>query len=89
VLCHATRYFSQAHPPKMMYPLIREMAAITAPLSVPVPVAGCGGLGCGVLGFRKQPYDKWLKYPGSHHDWDDAHLIKQARYAHEEYPEAG
>ena len=43
----------------MIYPLVKEMAAVGAPVRVPVAVA------CRVLGFSKQGYYKWLKQPVS------------------------
>ena len=43
----------------MIYPLVKEMAAVGATVRVPVPVA------CRVLGFSKQGYYKWLKQPVS------------------------
>ena len=52
-----------------MFPLVREMAAIGAPIRVPVAVA------CRVLGLTPQGYYKWLAAPVSARDWDDAHLI--------------
>lgn len=55
--------------PKIVFPLVREMAATGAPIRVPVAVA------CRVLGLSTQGYYKWLKDPVCQRDWDDAHLI--------------
>ena len=41
----------------MIYPLVKEMAAVGARVRVPVAVA------CRILGFSKQGYYKWLKQP--------------------------
>ena len=67
----------------MIYPLVREMAAVGAPLRVPVAVA------CRVLGFSEQAYYKWLKQPVSAREREQAHLIGVLRELHEEDPEGG
>lgn len=41
----------------MMYPLVRELAAVPAPRRVPVAVT------CRVLGLARQPYYRWLTSP--------------------------
>lgn len=64
----------------MIYPLVREMAAVGAPLRVPVAVA------CRVLGFSEQAYYKWLKQPVSAREREQAHLIGVLRELHEEDP---
>ncbi|MCT1617967.1 MULTISPECIES: IS3 family transposase [Janibacter] len=69
VLRRAAAYLSQANLPKIVFPLVREMAATGAPIRVPVAVA------CRVLGLSTQGYYKWLKDPVCQRDWDDAHLI--------------
>ncbi len=70
VLRRAAAYLSQANlPGKIVFPLVREMAATGAPIRVPVAVA------CRVLGLSTPGYYKWLKDPVCHRDWDDAHLI--------------
>ena len=55
-------------PPKMMYPLVRELAADGIPVAVT----------CRVLGFSKQAFYKWQANPVTQRDWDDAHLINAA-----------
>jgi len=45
-----------------VFPLVREMAAIGAPIRVPVAVA------CRVLELSTQGYYKWLKDPVSQQD---------------------
>jgi len=67
----------------MMYPLVRDLAARSAPIRVPVTVA------CRVLGFSKQGYYRWLSNPVSNRDWDEAHLINAAYDAHAEDPAFG
>jgi putative transposase len=56
----------------MMYPLVLDLAAQTAPVRVPVAVT------CRVLGFSKQAYFVWRRNPVSSRDWDNAHLINAA-----------
>jgi len=71
VLSRATAYLSQANlPGKIVFPLVREMAAASAPIRVPVAVA------CRVLGT--QGYYKWLKEPACPRDWDDAHTTSRS-----------
>ena len=53
----------------MIYPLVKEMAAVGAPVRVPVAVA------CRVLGFSKQGYYKWLKQPVSAREAEERELI--------------
>ena len=67
----------------MMYPLVRELAAETAPVRVPVAVT------CRVLGFSKQAFYAWAADPVSSRNWDEAHLINAALDAHEEDPAFG
>ncbi|WP_374108200.1 IS3 family transposase [Nocardioides sp. P86] len=70
VLRRAAAYLSQANlSGKLVFPLVREMAATGALIRVPVAVA------CRVLGLSTQGYYKWLKDPVCQRDWDDAHLI--------------
>src|SRR5215218_1847901 len=65
--------------PKMMYPLVRELAADQIPVVVT----------CRVLGFSKQAFYKWQANPGSRRDWDDAHLINAAADIHHDDPKFG
>jgi putative transposase len=67
----------------MMYPLVRDLAARTARLRVPVTVA------CRVLGFSTQAFYQWLTDPVSTRDWDDAHLTNAALDLHGDDPEFG
>ena len=67
----------------MMFPLVRDLAAPTALLRVPVTVA------CRVLGFSTQAFYKWLANPVCQRDWDDAHLINAALDLHGDDPEFG
>lgn len=67
----------------MKYPLVRDLAAKTAPVRVPVAVT------CRVLKFSKQAYYQWLKDPVSQRDWDQAALINAAYDVHRDDPEFG
>lgn len=67
----------------MMFPLVRDLAALDAPIRVPITVA------CRVLGFSPQAFYKWVKNPISARDWDDAHLINAAFDAHADDPTFG
>ena len=67
----------------MIYPLVRELAAIGAPIRVPVAVT------CRVLKIAKQPFYRWLKDPVSTRDWEDAQLTNAAIDAHAEAPTFG
>ncbi|WP_432509533.1 IS3 family transposase [Kineococcus auxinigenes] len=79
ILRRATAYFARDTPPKMIFPLVRDLAAE----GVPVVVT------CRVLGFSKQAYYKWRACPVTDRDWDDAHLIHAARKIHHDDPEFG
>nr|WP_255438866.1 IS3 family transposase [Propioniciclava sp. MC1683] len=85
VLRRAAAYLSQAHinAPKMIYPLVKEMAAVGAPVRVPVAVA------CRVLGFSKQGYYKWLKQPVSAREAEERELIAVLHQLHDDDPEGG
>ena len=67
----------------MMYPLVLDLAAKTAPVRVPVAVT------CRVLGFSKQGFYQWCKAPVTQRDWDDAALINAALDVHQDDPEFG
>ncbi|SCQ57615.1 ISMsm7, transposase orfB [Propionibacterium freudenreichii] len=67
----------------MIYPLVKEMAAVGAPLRVPVAVA------CRILGFSTQGYYKWLKQPVSARETEEAELIAVLHQLHEDDPEGG
>ena len=66
-----------------MFPLVQEMAAVGAPVRVPVAVA------CRVLGFTKQAYYQWVKQPQSKRELEEQHLIEVLREIHAEDPEFG
>ena len=84
VLRRAAAYLSQANlPGKMIYPLVREMAAAGARIRVPVAVA------CRVLGFSTQGYYKWLKEPVCRRDREDAQVINKLVELHEDDPTLG
>nr|WP_108870679.1 IS3 family transposase [Tessaracoccus timonensis] len=85
VLRRAAAYLSQAHinTPKMIYPLVKEMAAVGAPVRVPVAVA------CRILGLSKQGYYKWLKQPISVREAEERELIAVLRKLHADDPEGG
>ena len=68
---------------KMIYPLVREMAAAGARIRVPVAVA------CRVLGFSTQGYFKCLKEPVSRRDRQDAEVINKLVDLHEDDPTLG
>ncbi|MEE3126107.1 MAG: IS3 family transposase [Actinomycetota bacterium] len=78
VLRRAAAYLSQANLPKIVFPLVREMAAAGAPIRAPVAVA------LRVLGLSRQGYYKWLADPVSQRDWDDAHLLDVILEVHED-----
>ena len=67
----------------MIYPLVKEMAAVGATVRVPVAVA------CRVLGFSKQGYYKWLKQPVSAREAEERELIDVLHQLHDDDPEGG
>ena len=67
----------------MIYPLVKEMAALGAPVRVAVAVA------CRVLGFSKQGYYKWLKQPVSAREAEERELIAVLHQLHDDDPEGG
>ena len=78
VLRRAAAYLSQAESAgKIVFPLVREMAAAGAPIRVPVAVAVLGP------GSIHPGYYKWLKEPLCQRDWDDAQTINILRELHE------
>ncbi|MGY1945136.1 IS3 family transposase [Nocardia asiatica] len=83
VMRRAVAYLSRDVNPKMMYPLVLDLAADTAPVQVPVAVT------CRVLGFTPQAFYKWKKNPVSQRDWDEAHLINAAYDIHADDPAFG
>ncbi|UOQ56388.1 IS3 family transposase [Leucobacter allii] len=85
VLRRAAAYLSQVHinAPKMIYPLVQELAATGARVRVPVAVT------CRVLGFSHQGYYQWLCRPQSPREIEEAHLIGVLRELHADDPEGG
>ncbi|MCM2518319.1 IS3 family transposase [Streptomyces griseoincarnatus] len=83
VLRRAAAYLSQEPVGKMMYPLVRELAAPSAPCRVPVAVT------CRVLGLARQPYYRWLKRPVSDAELAEAHRANALFDAHRDDPEFG
>src|SRR5690606_9505029 len=71
------------HAPKMIYPLVQEMAAPGARVRVPVAVT------CRVLGFSEQAYYRWLQSPKSPREIEEEHLIGVLRELHDADPEGG
>lgn len=65
--------------PKIMYPLVLDLAADRIPVAV----------ACRVLRFSKQAFYKWREELVSQRDWDDAHLINAALDIHADDPEFG
>src|SRR6478609_6717872 len=67
----------------MMYPLVRELAAVGAPVRVPVAVS------CRVLGLARQPYYRWLAAPVTATDRQEAYRANALFDAHCDDPEFG
>ncbi|MFE3653333.1 IS3 family transposase [Streptomyces sp. NPDC059152] len=83
VLRRAAAYLSQANLPKMMYPLVRELAAADAPYRVLVAVT------CRVLGLARQPYYRWLARPATDAEPTEAYRANALFDAHRDDPEFG
>ncbi|MEV7995362.1 IS3 family transposase [Streptomyces sp. NPDC086077] len=83
VLRRAAAYLSQEPAGKMMYPLVRELAATAAPHRVPVTVT------CRVLGLARQPYYRWLTRPVTDAEMAEAHRANALFDAHRDDPEFG
>ncbi|ROZ50962.1 IS3 family transposase [Rhodococcus sp. WS3] len=79
VLRRAAAYLSQGNSPKMMFPLVRDLAVDGVPVTVT----------CRVLGFSTQAFYKWRQDPVTQRDWDDAHLINAAYDIHADDPAFG
>ncbi|TDB69409.1 IS3 family transposase [Micromonospora sp. KC723] len=79
ILRRAAAYFAKEIFPKMMYPLVGDLAAGGIPVAVT----------CRVLGFSKQAYYAWKNSPVSQRDWDEAHLIDAALDIHADDPAFG
>ena len=65
--------------PKMMYPLVLDLAADGIPVAVT----------CRVLGFSKQAFYAWRRNPVTASRLDDAHLINAALDIHHDDPAFG
>ncbi|MFJ1817344.1 IS3 family transposase [Streptomyces sp. NPDC088139] len=83
VLRRAAAYLPQANLPKMMCPLVRELAAAAAPFRVPVAVT------CRVLHLARQPYYRWLARPVTDTELAEAYRANALFDAHRDDPEFG
>ncbi|MEI2279002.1 IS3 family transposase [Paenarthrobacter ilicis] len=79
ILRRAAAYLARDINPKMIYPLVTDLAADGVPVAVT----------CRVLGFSKQGYYRWRASPVTERDWIDAHLVNAARDIHAEDPAFG
>ncbi|PAU80334.1 hypothetical protein CK505_18105 [Kocuria sp. WN036] len=79
VLRRAAAYLSQANLPKMMYPLVRELAADGIPVAVT----------CRVLKIARQLYYRWLADPVTDAELEAAYLANALFDAHRDDPEFG
>ena len=80
MLRRAAAYLGQANAPKrMMYPLVRELAADGIPVTV----------SCRVLKLARQPYYRWLESPFTDGQLDEAWLANAIFDAHRDDPEFG
>ncbi|WP_460798860.1 IS3 family transposase, partial [Nocardioides pacificus] len=79
VLRRAAAYLSQANLPKMMYPLVRELAVDGVPVTVT----------CRVLKIARQPYYRWLANPVTDAELEQAYRANALFDAHRDDPEFG
>ncbi|MFI5810809.1 IS3 family transposase [Streptomyces sp. NPDC051643] len=79
VLRRAAAYLSQAHLPKRIYPLVKELAANGTPVAVT----------CRVLKLARQPYYRWLDKPVTETVLEEAYRAKALFDAHCDDPEFG
>ncbi|MEV5283287.1 IS3 family transposase [Streptomyces sp. NPDC051994] len=79
VLRRAAAYLSQAHLPKRIYPLVKELAADGTPVTVT----------CRVLKLARQPYYRWLDKPVTGTVLEEAYRAKALFDAHRDDPEFG
>ncbi|MFH9044931.1 IS3 family transposase [Streptomyces sp. NPDC017966] len=79
VLRRAAAYLSQAHLPKRIYPLVRELAVDGVPVTVT----------CRVLQLARQPYYRWLDKPVADATVEEAYRANALFDAHREDPEFG
>jgi transposase-like protein len=73
------RVLREGRRPKMMFPLVADLAAEGVPVR----------LTCGLLGFSPQAFYKWRARPVTDRDWADAHTINAAIDVHGDDPEFG
>ncbi|MEO5316932.1 IS3 family transposase [Pseudarthrobacter sp. CC12] len=79
ILRRAAAYLARDINPKMIYPLVTDLAADGVPVAVT----------CRVLGFSKQGYYRWKASPVTDRDWVDAHLVNAALDIHADDPAFG
>ncbi|MFF3413423.1 IS3 family transposase [Streptomyces sp. NPDC002698] len=79
VLRRAAAYLSQAHLPKRIYPLVKELAGDGVPVTVT----------CRVLKLARQPYYRWLDRPVTDAEFEQAARANALFDAHLEDPEFG
>ncbi|WP_420180849.1 IS3 family transposase [Paenarthrobacter sp. TA1.8] len=79
ILRRAAAYLARDINPKMIYPLVTDLAADGVPVAVT----------CRVLGFSKQGYYRWRASPVTERDWVDAHLVNAALDIHTDDPAFG
>ncbi|WP_148310674.1 IS3 family transposase [Nocardia brasiliensis] len=79
VLKRAAAYFAQASLPKMIYPLVRELAGDGVPVTVT----------CRVLELARQPYYRWLDEPVTDAELEQAYRANALFDAHRDDPEFG
>ncbi|WP_157360953.1 IS3-like element ISAcl2 family transposase [Arthrobacter sp. EPSL27] len=79
ILRRAAAYLARDINPKMIYPLVTDLAADGVPVAVT----------CRVLGFSKQGYYRWKANPVTERDWIDAHLVNAALDIHSDDPAFG
>ncbi|MFB0633537.1 IS3 family transposase [Streptomyces sp. AB3(2024)] len=79
VLRRAAAYLSQAHLPKRIYPLVKELAGDGVPVTVT----------CRVLKLARQPYYRWLDQPVADSVLEEAYRANALFDAHREDPEFG
>ncbi|MCX4406087.1 IS3 family transposase [Streptomyces sp. NBC_01764] len=79
VLRRAAAYLSQAHLPKRIYPLVKELAGDGMPVAVT----------CRVLKLARQPYYRWLDKPVADAVLERAYRANALFDAHRDDPEFG
>ncbi|MEU1414952.1 IS3 family transposase [Streptomyces sp. NPDC005731] len=79
VLRRAAAYLSQAHLPKWIYPLVKELAVDGVPVTVT----------CRVLKLARQPYYRWLDKPVADAVLEEWYRANALFNAHRDDPEFG